>query len=185
MRRELAALPGVVTPRRLRWDAPFSPARKAHAGSPITASPSRCCCVRPAITPGAISCWWKSRRSRRRRLQACRASELLVIEYLDARGDDGNARKYRVMMIGGKIFPLHLAISRNWKVHYFTSDMADQARSPRRGNGVPRPTCRRARRQGDGRACGDLRALGLDYAGIDFGLNAKATSCCSRPTPPW
>jgi len=53
--------------------------------------------------------------------------ELLVIEYLDARGADGNARKYRVMMIGGKLFPLHLAISRDWKVHYFTSDMADQS----------------------------------------------------------
>ena len=52
--------------------------------------------------------------------------DLLVIEYLDARGTDGNARKYRVMMIGGKIYPLHLAISRKWKVHYFTSDMADK-----------------------------------------------------------
>ncbi len=52
--------------------------------------------------------------------------ELLVIEYLDARGRDGSARKYRVMMIGGEIYPLHLAISRNWKVHYFTSDMADK-----------------------------------------------------------
>jgi hypothetical protein len=53
-------------------------------------------------------------------------SDLLVIEYLDARGKDGNARKYRVMMIGGRIYPLHLAISENWKVHYFTSGMADK-----------------------------------------------------------
>ncbi len=53
-------------------------------------------------------------------------NDLLVIEYLDARGEDGNARKYRVMMIGGQIYPLHLAISRQWKVHYFTSDMADK-----------------------------------------------------------
>ena len=53
-------------------------------------------------------------------------NDLLVIEYLDARGHDGSARKYRVMMIGGKIYPLHLAISRDWKVHYFTSDMADK-----------------------------------------------------------
>ena len=52
--------------------------------------------------------------------------DLLVIEYLDARGTDGNARKYRVMMIGGRIYPLHLAISGKWKVHYFTSDMADK-----------------------------------------------------------
>ena len=52
--------------------------------------------------------------------------ELLAIEYLDARGSDGKARKFRVMMIGGKLYPLHLAISRQWKVHYFTSDMADR-----------------------------------------------------------
>jgi hypothetical protein len=49
---------------------------------------------------------------------------LFAIEYLDARGADGKARKYRVMMIGRELYPLHLAISQNWKVHYFTSDMA-------------------------------------------------------------
>jgi len=98
--------------------------------------------------------------------------ELLVIEYLDARGKDGSARKYRVMMIGGELFPLHLAISRNWKVHYFTSDMADH------------PDHRReemAFLENMGGVLGDkamaaLRAicerLSLDYSGIDFGLNA-------------
>jgi glutathione synthase/RimK-type ligase-like ATP-grasp enzyme len=98
--------------------------------------------------------------------------EILAIEYLDARGKDGNARKYRVMMIGGKLFPLHLAISRNWKVHYFTSDMADKP----------------DHRQEEMAFLEDMRsvlgdkavaalhaicnALGLDYAGIDFAVNA-------------
>ncbi len=96
--------------------------------------------------------------------------ELLVIEYLDARGVDGNARKFRVMMIGGKIYPLHLAISRNWKVHYFTSDMADK----------PDHRAEEAAFLADMRAAlGDTAmaalehirdALGLDYAGVDFGL---------------
>ena len=98
--------------------------------------------------------------------------ELLAIEYLDARGADGNARKYRVMMIGGKLFPLHLAISRNWKVHYFTSDMADQ--SDHRSEELAFLADMRA-------ALGDKaiaalhaisKALGLDYAGVDFGLSA-------------
>lgn len=53
-------------------------------------------------------------------------AELLAIEYLDARGDDGYCRKYRVMMIDGQLYPLHLAISAHWKIHYFSSDMADQ-----------------------------------------------------------
>ena len=53
--------------------------------------------------------------------------ELLAIEYLDARGPDGMARKYRVMFIDGVCYPLHLAISPDWKVHYFTAAMADNA----------------------------------------------------------
>jgi tetratricopeptide (TPR) repeat protein len=48
----------------------------------------------------------------------------LAIEYLDARGADGMARKYRVMFIDGAAYPLHLAISMDWKVHYFTAAMA-------------------------------------------------------------
>jgi hypothetical protein len=96
--------------------------------------------------------------------------ELLVIEYLDARGSDGNARKYRVMMIEGRLYPLHLAISQKWKVHYFTSDMVDK----------PGHRLEEARFLGDmpavlgTKAVAALeriqQALGLDYAGIDFGI---------------
>jgi hypothetical protein len=100
-------------------------------------------------------------------------SDLLAIEYLDARGHDGSARKYRVMMIGGKIYPLHLAISRDWKVHYFTSDMADKPdhRLEEAAFLADMPAV-----LGDKayRALEGIReALGLDYAGIDFGLNAQ------------
>jgi hypothetical protein len=52
---------------------------------------------------------------------------VLAIEYLDARGADGCARKYRVMMVGGELYPLHLAISQDWKIHYFSADMAERA----------------------------------------------------------
>jgi tetratricopeptide (TPR) repeat protein/glutathione synthase/RimK-type ligase-like ATP-grasp enzyme len=96
--------------------------------------------------------------------------ELLVIEYLDARGRDGSARKYRVMMIGGQIYPLHLAISRNWKVHYFTSDMADKPdhRSEEAIFLADMPSA-----LGD-KAMAALEGirdtLGLDYAGVDFAL---------------
>jgi glutathione synthase/RimK-type ligase-like ATP-grasp enzyme len=98
--------------------------------------------------------------------------EILVIEYLDARGEDGSARKYRVMMIGGKLFPLHLAISRGWKVHYFTSDMADKP-DHRREEMAFLQNMRAV--LGD-RAITALhaicKALALDYAGIDFAVNA-------------
>ena len=52
--------------------------------------------------------------------------DVLAIEYLDARGADGKARKYRVMFIGGALYPLHLAVSSDWKVHYFTADMGSE-----------------------------------------------------------
>jgi len=99
--------------------------------------------------------------------------ELVVMQYLDARGPDGRTRKYRVMMIDGQLYPLHCAISSHWKIHYFTAEMAENP----------------AHRAEDQAFLEDMRsalgplaidaleriqsALGLDYAGIDFGLNAK------------
>ena len=76
------------------------------------------------------------------------------------------------MMIDGRLYPLHLAISDHWKIHYFSADMAE----------------RREHRMEEARfleemetvlgekAISALHALGsalaLDYAGVDFGLNA-------------
>jgi glutathione synthase/RimK-type ligase-like ATP-grasp enzyme len=98
--------------------------------------------------------------------------ELLAIAYLDGRGADRCYRKYRVLFIGGKLYPLHLAISPNWKVHYFSADMAD------------RPD----HREEEQRFLADMPAvlgargiealeriaatLALDYGGIDFGRDA-------------
>jgi hypothetical protein len=118
--------------------------------------------------------------------------DLLAIEHLDARGKDGNARKYRVMMIGDRIYPLHLAISRNWKVHYFTSDMADKPDHRREEASflcdMPAALGRKAIA-----ALERIRAvLGLDYAGIDFALSpdgdlllfeVNATMVVSPPGP--
>lgn len=99
--------------------------------------------------------------------------DLLAIEYLDARGADLFARKYRVMMIGGEMFPLHMAASRDWKVHYFTAEMADH----------PEHRAEEAAFLADMKSVLGPRAIGalarisdllaLDYAGVDFGLGAK------------
>ncbi|ADW69134.1 aminotransferase class V-fold PLP-dependent enzyme [Granulicella tundricola] len=119
-------------------------------------------------------------------------AEVLAIEYLDARGSDGCARKYRVMFIAGELYPLHLAISPNWKIHYFSADMAD--RPDHRAEEAaflsdmstvlgPRAMSALASIQ---------KTLGLDYAGIDFGLNlagdlllfeANATMVVEQPSP--
>jgi glutathione synthase/RimK-type ligase-like ATP-grasp enzyme len=49
---------------------------------------------------------------------------LLVMQALDARDAQGWYRKYRIMWIDGHIYPVHLALSRHWKVHYFSAAMA-------------------------------------------------------------
>jgi tetratricopeptide (TPR) repeat protein len=99
-------------------------------------------------------------------------SELLLIEYLDARGRDGHARKYRAMIVDGKILPLHLAISRQWKVHYFTADMAGNP-GHRDEEALYLTDMAAAIGARAVEALGRIRdALGLDYGGIDFGIDA-------------
>jgi glutamate/tyrosine decarboxylase-like PLP-dependent enzyme len=100
-------------------------------------------------------------------------TEVLAIEYLDARGADGCARKYRVMMVGGKLYPLHLAISHDWKIHYFSADMADRAdhRAEESKFLADMPGFLGSKAMA---ALEHVQSvLGLDYGGIDFGLNQR------------
>ena len=99
--------------------------------------------------------------------------DLTAIQPLDARGSDGKWRKYRVMLIDGQLFPLHLAVSQQWKVHYFTADMAGAAahRAEEAAFLADMPRALGLRAVAALGAIGD--ALGLDYAGIDFGLDAE------------
>jgi hypothetical protein len=115
---------------------------------------------------------------------------LMAISYLDARDADGKVRKFRAMMIGGKLYPLHKAISREWMIHYATAEMAESA----------------AHREEDAAYLADMpsvlgpraiaalgrisEALGLDYAGADFSLNRdgqvllfEANATMSVPVP--
>jgi hypothetical protein len=103
-------------------------------------------------------------------LSSLPGDDILAIEYLDARGADGKARKYRVMFIGGALYPLHLAVSSDWKVHYFTADM-----------GIEEDHRREEERflEDMGRALGPkamdtltriAAKLGLDYGGVDFAM---------------
>jgi hypothetical protein len=98
--------------------------------------------------------------------------DVYLIEQLDARDSAGFYRKARVMIIDRKIYPLHLAISGNWKVHYFRADMADSADNRWIDeaflNDMP------AFIGGRGMAALERinKALDLDYCGIDFAVNA-------------
>jgi hypothetical protein len=102
-------------------------------------------------------------------------NSLLAIEILPAYGPDGMARKYRVMIVDGRLYPLHLAISPDWKVHYFTAAMAGNTvgRAEERGFLTDMEHCLGPR------ACAALAwiadELGLDYAGVDFALAPDGT----------
>jgi hypothetical protein len=105
-----------------------------------------------------------------------------------AGGRDANAPD----AVDGRIYPLHLAVSRHWKVHYFTADMADDP--DHRGedaaflDDMPKVL-------GDKAVAALERirdALCLDYGGIDFGLGpgggvlpfeANATMAVIPPGP--
>jgi tetratricopeptide (TPR) repeat protein len=99
--------------------------------------------------------------------------ELIVMQYLDVRGADGQIRKYRAMMIDGQLYPLHAAISRHWKVHYFSANMADNLENRAEDaaflSNMPNvlgPAAMTALRL-------VLETLDLNYGGIDFSLNSR------------
>jgi Tetratricopeptide repeat len=98
--------------------------------------------------------------------------EVWLIEPLDARDGEGFYRKYRVMIVDRKLYPLHLAISRSWKVHYFTSDMAASADNRAKELPFLDDTTDAIGRRGIAALERIAAVLDLDYGGIDFAVNA-------------
>ena len=97
--------------------------------------------------------------------------ELFAIEYLDVRGADGAFRKYRAIIVGDRLYPLHLAISNHWKVHYFSADMRDRA-DHRAEEASYLADLEGHLGSGPTAALHRIReTLGLDYGGIDFGID--------------
>jgi Tetratricopeptide repeat len=97
--------------------------------------------------------------------------ELCLIEELDARDSDGFFRKLRVMIIDRKVYPLHLAISRHWKVHYFRADMADSADNRTKDAAFLDDMAGAIGSRGMAALERINAALDLDYCGIDFAVN--------------
>lgn len=165
--QRLGGLAGVVTPQVRRFDArglrAFEPDRW-----PVLVR-------RPGFHTGQHFLRADDRAALDAAPDVLGGTEFLAIEYLDARGSDGLSRKYRVLFIDGVAYPLHLAASHDWKVHYYSSAMAEQpslrdeeARFLDDMAGVlgPRATAALASIQ---------KALGLDYGGIDFAIGGDGT----------
>jgi len=95
--------------------------------------------------------------------------EFYLTNFVDYRSADGQFRKYRIVLIGGRPELCHLAISEHWMVHYMSAGMTENA----------------AKRAEEARAMCDfdqdfahrhkealatiVRNLDLDYVGVDCG----------------
>jgi glutathione synthase/RimK-type ligase-like ATP-grasp enzyme len=187
--RRLGDVPGVVAPRTITQTRPSLLAAADDLSFPLLLR-----------APGFHTGQHFIRVEAHEELATATASlprgELLAIEYLHARGPDGMARKYRVMFIDGVCYPLHLAISLDWKVHYFTAGMADSA-------ALREEECRFLNDMPAILGAGAVTALsdicgtlGLDYAGVDFALapngsvllfeaNATVVIVPPGPDPMW
>jgi hypothetical protein len=95
-----------------------------------------------------------------------------LIEQLDARDGEGMFRKIRVMIVDRKLYPLHLAISRDWKVHYFRADMAYSADNRLHDRAFLDDMAGFIGPRGMAALERINAALALDYGGIDFAVNA-------------
>ena len=58
-------------------------------------------------------------------LQSVIANEFYVSPFIDYRSDDGLFRKYRIVLIDGRPYACHMALSTKWMVHYLNAGMAD------------------------------------------------------------
>ena len=54
-------------------------------------------------------------------------SEFCIAPFVDYRGKDGLFRKYRVALIDGRPYAVHMAISQHWMIHYLNADMRNNA----------------------------------------------------------
>ena len=77
-------------------------------------------------------------------------------------------------MIAGRLYPAHLAVSnQQWKIHYFSADMADNAEHRAEDEAFLRDMPRVLGARAMSALEGIRDRLGLDYAGIDFGLDDR------------
>jgi Flp pilus assembly protein TadD len=167
MAASLGSIPGLVVPatRRVTRDAVVE-----LAGGPPFARPLL---IRPTGSHGGEGL---ARIDRPADLAAYLGvlpnASFFLTQYCDFRSRDGYFRKYRLIFVDRRVYPYHLVIGRDWKLHYWRVDM-DEAPWMKREEaafladyktafpGVLADTVERV-----------ASALDLDYGGMDCGITA-------------
>ncbi len=167
----LQGMPGCIVPKILRQKAGTELAaatlRAAFPSSSIVL-------VRPAGTHGGDD-FEKIEEEAALAATLARPAECdrYFIEYVDYRSPDGYFRKYRFIFVDGEILPYHLAIADVWKVHHDSTDMADCPWMQREEEAFLNDPASVFGPSHD-RLLREIRArIGLDYFGIDCGLDAS------------
>lgn len=115
----LADIPGLVVPRMQRLDHAALVALAA-AGDAF-AQPML---VRPAGSHGGVDlARIDDRAALDDYLERVPVAEYYVSDFWDYCSADGHFRKYRLVFVDRAVFPYHLAIARDWLVHYWRADM--------------------------------------------------------------
>lgn len=169
----LARVPGIAVPLTSKWsraslaspDAPEALAARGHQWPLLLRS--------PGFHTGENFVKVDGPEGLGPALAGLPGDELLALQFVDTRGPDGCFRKYRVMMIDGRLYPLHLAVSPHWKVHYFSSDMVERADHRAEEEAFLRDMPAALGPQAMQALEGVMAQVGLDYGGIDFTLDLQ------------
>jgi tetratricopeptide (TPR) repeat protein len=159
--QRLAGIPGVVTPRI---------ALLARADARALAFPALL--RSPGFHAGEHFVRVETQAQVDEALATLPGDPLFAIGYVDTRDAQGGFAKYRVMVVDGAIYPLHLAIGFDWKVHYFSAAMAaNEAFRERERRFLTDP---HAALGADAWSALERVAASIDleYFGIDFALDA-------------
>ncbi len=95
--------------------------------------------------------------------------EFYVAPFVDYRGPDGMFRKYRIVLIEGRPFVCHMAISGNWMIHYLNAGMRESAGKRAEEARFMADFDHDFARRHEHALRGMCERIGLDYFGIDCG----------------
>ncbi len=96
-----------------------------------------------------------------------------LMEYLDYKSQDGYFRKYRFIFVDGKVMPYHVAIGNTWKVHHGTTDMDKNQWMQDEEKAFLKNPADFFSPQNLQTLDAILQAVGLEYFGIDCGLDQQ------------
>ena len=92
-----------------------------------------------------------------------------VAPFVDYRGPDGQFRKYRIVLIDGRPYACHMAISDRWVVHYLSAGMRENAEKRAEEAGFFATFDEDFVRRHHDALLSIARRLELEYVGIDCG----------------